>query len=74
MPKFFVTGTCARCKGRLRFDAEEILKCDLVFCPSCGLKLDISRLKEYAGGVLKYLRKSETHQNQVRLLQSQSFE
>jgi len=35
----FLTGTCANCKSRLRFDAREVCDLEKVYCPHCGFDL-----------------------------------
>ena len=35
----FLTGTCANCKSRLRFNAREICDLDTIRCPHCGFDL-----------------------------------
>jgi len=33
---FGINGTCGNCKSRFRFEAEEVISLDKIFCPHCG--------------------------------------
>ena len=51
----YLTGTCANCKSRLRFDAHDVCNLERVHCPHCGFDLgDDGRVKiiDYARRLL----------------------
>lgn len=50
-----ITGTCAKCKGRFRFDCRDVLNASVIPCPHCGLILDDIKLKVFASGLLRQL-------------------
>lgn len=35
----YLTGTCANCLSRLRFDAREVCDLETIYCPHCGFEL-----------------------------------
>lgn len=52
MSECYVNGTCANCKSRFRFNAEQILEETEITCPHCGCVLDPTKIKEGARDLL----------------------
>lgn len=53
MSGIHLNGTCANCKSRFRFIAEEILGQTNIHCPHCNCTLDPTYLKAMAQALLK---------------------
>lgn len=65
MVAFNITGTCANCKMRFRFDAEEVAKLTNVDCPHCGFDFGEegrTKLIVYAQEVLKRINKESSYE------------
>ncbi len=51
-PLIHLTGTCAQCKGRLRFAATEVLRAHELHCPHCEISIDTRSFKLMAQHLL----------------------